>query len=657
MLDADPQSLPNEPEFGLGQTDPHASAPQKSRSTGLFARCREALSDYFTQNDPVFPNAFPPAMFVAALLYVRSPTTNCIFDEQEALLANPYVNGINLRFFEAFRRDFWGLPSTRSIGSYRPIPNLVWRTLWPLGNSPWLLHWVNVVVHAACASLLASFVWAVTKQRKLAWWTGLVYVTFALLTEAVSGVVGLADMLGALFLLLALHALRLPWFLSGLAVFVSVLAGLFSKESELVAIPLVLSTALFTVRAFHPHRPFVIPRSVVALVGAVGALILYTELRKRLFPVELPAQLAQPPDVFAPWYERAMHGFLRWFRQPRLPSDPMNNPLVSADLPHRVAGALRVYASGLGQLVFPLRLSGDYSFPAEPVPDRVVFPGSVAGAVGLLLPPMVALVGLPVVMFREWRSRRLGNDWQNALRGRSRLVLLGLLWVPVAYFPHSNIPTLLPTVRAERFWVIPAIGAAIVLGVVAHQMTRLLPGVRRRLALGLLGLWLGFQVVQARRHAFDYTDDLSFWRGTARATPNSAKARLNHAVMLGARQRLAERLTEGAHAIRLAPKWPMARIYQGDTLCRMDRLDEAWPYYRDGFELGPNEQNLVALALQCLWDKQKIRIHRDELQAMAEKHPGSWLAYLVWDILENGEVNKGVQPKYRPRGYNEGPKK
>jgi hypothetical protein len=29
----------------------------------------------------------------------------------------------------------------------------------------------------------------------------------------------------------------------------------------------------------------------------------------------------------------------------------------------------------------------------------------------------------------------------------------------------------------------------------------------------------------------------------------------------------------------------------------------------------------------------------------------------VDDTLENGEEYKGVNPKYRPRGYNEGPKK
>jgi len=646
----DPQATPPEPNSGLSPTE----APSKP---SIWARAWRTFVGYFKDNDPIFANAFAPAMFIAALLFVRSPTTNCIFDEQEALLANPYVNAINLKFFEAFRRDFWGLPHTRSIGSYRPLPNLIWRLLWPLGNSPWLLHWVNVVIHAACAALLASFVWSVTHDRKAGWWTGLVYVTFALLTEAVSGVVGLADMLGALFMLVALHGLCLAWYWSGPAVFLAVLAGMFSKESALVAVPLVFVTLLFVARPLHPRHPLAFLRGGIALLAAVGALVLYTELRKRWFPVELPAALAQPLGSDAPLHERVMHAFLRWFRQPRLPSDPMNNPLVSADMPHRIAGALRVYASGLGQLVLPLRLSGDYSFPAEPIPPRLVFPGSVIGAVGLLVPPLIGMVGLPVVMYREWRRRRGGLCFDEATLGAARLVLLGLIWVPVAYFPHSNIPTLLPTVRAERFWVIPAMGAAFVLGALLYRVVSMQPGRFRTLLLSALGLGIGFQAIQARRHAIDYTDDLSFWRATAWATPNSAKARLNHAVMLGARQRLQERLVEGANAIRLAPEWPMAHIYQGDTLCRMDRPDEAWPHYRDGFELGPNEQNLIALALQCLWDKKHIEPHRDELHALATKHPGSWLAYLGFDILENGEEHKGVQPKYRPRGYNEGPKK
>jgi hypothetical protein len=200
-------------------------------------------------------------------------------------------------------------------------------------------------------------------------------------------------------------------------------------------------------------------------------------------------------------------------------------------------------------------------------------------------------------------------------------------------------------------------GAAFVLGVAFERLVTLRSHLVRRGAIVFLIGWFGVQAFQARSHALDYTDDLSFWRATAKAVPRSAKARLNYGVMLGVRQRLPERLKEGAVAIQLAPMWPMAHVYQGDTLCRMDRIDDAWPYYKKGFLLGPNQPNLVALGLQCLWDKSRIEPHRVELREMAAQTPGSWLAYLANDILDNGTENRGVQPKYRPRGYDEGPKK
>jgi hypothetical protein len=45
-----------------------------------------------------------------------------------------------------------------------------------------------------------------------------------------------------------------------------------------------------------------------------------------------------------------------------------------------------------------------------------------------------------------------------------------------------------------------------------------------------------------------------------------------------------------------------------------------------------------------------------ELRALATEHASSWLAYLAVDTLDNHEKNKGVDPEYRPRGYNQGPK-
>lgn len=620
---------------------------------GRGARMVRALAwvkRYFVEQDPTFWTALTPALIVAALLFVRSPTSNYIFDEQEALLANPYVNGQGLGWLDAFRRDFWGLPPTRSIGSYRPLPDLLWRALWQLSKLPWLHHWLNVLIHAVNAALLAGIVLAATRRRDLSWLAGGVFVTSAVLTEAVTGVVGLADVLGGLGVLLAVVSLRLPMWAMPWACFASLVIGLFSKESVIVAVPLIGWAALLLAPLHFPAAPRRVLRALFAVVAAVAALVLYTYVRRRFFPVTLPPELAEPLPDSANLLSRGMHEFLRWFQQPKLPRDPMNNPLVDADFPHRVAGALRVYASGLGQVLLPWTLSGDYSYPQEPVPERLVFPGSVIGAVGL--------VGMPLLAIALWVwslvvERRAGAHGPRHVA--LSLLALGLLWIPVAYFPHSNIPVLLPTVRAERFWYLPVMGAALILAVVAMFIVRKLP--HYRLGVSVVVAFFTFQAMSARLHALDYTDDLMFWRATRAAVPNSAKAHLNYSVMVGAHLGdLEQRLAINARAKELAPLWPMAHIYYGDTLCRMNRPDEAWPHYERGFELAPNDPNLIALALQCLWDKGGVPKHKEALLELSRKHPGSWIAYFATEIVYRGEEHGGIEKKYRPRGYDEGPR-
>ena len=107
----------------------------------------------------------------------------------------------------------------------------------------------------------------------------------------------------------------------------------------------------------------------------------------------------------------------------------------------------------------------------------------------------------------------------------------------------------------------------------------------------------------------------------------------------------------------------------------MHRAPEAVDDYLRGFNLAPNDMNLIALGVQCLWDERVIsKVDNPEaddkkivpapdadastkLTALGIEHTGSWLTYIVDDTLRNGAANNGVNPKYRPRGYNEGPKK
>jgi hypothetical protein len=641
---------------------------------------RRDLADYCLAEEPTFLTWLIPFCCVSILLFVRNPLhTNFIFDEQEALLANPYVRSVvdpqsKLHWVDAFRRDFWGLLPDRSIGSYRPLPDLVWRLLWLLGardHSPFAHHCVNVLFHAVNGALLSQITLRLTRRRGTAWLAGLVFVSTAVLTEAVSGVVGIADVLGATGVLLALWALALDVDLMPVGVFLATLVGLCSKESALIAVPLVPLAALFTAHIVHPRQPARWVRGALAALGSGGAFVLYVEARRRLFPAPLGPELDPAAIAAESPARRLFHTLLRWYAQPVLPHDPLNNPLIDATVPYRVAGALRVYARGLGQVLFPGRMSGDYSAPQEPIPTHLVFPESVLGAL-LVVVPVVLGVWLAIRGALAWRERHpvdpvdvAAAPWIEDEPADLRAVYgICLVWLVVSYFPVSNVPVLLPTVRAERFWYFPAIATSLMLGMALRAL--LVRATRRgapvwvpRAAVGFVVAFFALQAGAARAHANDYHDDLSFWDATRRACPRSAKAHLNYSVMQGARGNLDIRLESNRVAIELAPDWPMANIYLGDTLCRLHRPVEAWPHYVHGFALAPNDVNLVALAVQCLWDEKALTPDspvRKELVALGDKYPGSWLAYIATDIVSNGEAFHGVDPRYRPRGYDEGPK-
>jgi hypothetical protein len=658
--------------------DPSIGQPDLEPRPTFIITFRQWIRDYFLGDDPSFGLALVPYCFLSMLLFTRHPTrTNFIFDEQEALLANPYVRSIadaqpKFRWIDAFYRDFWGLGPERSIGSYRPLPNLVWRALWGLGardQTPFLHHWVNVLLHGANGALVCVLAFALTKRRGVSWIAGATFTASAVLTEAVSGVVGIADVLGATGTLLALLALtlKLPWMAIG--VFFGSLFGLYSKESALCCVPLLPLGALLLAPSTHPEKPRSWLRAVVAFVAAFGAFVFYVEARRRMFPAPLPHELSIEANAGKGLGGRTFAALLRWYAQPTLPKDPLNNPLVHADGLHRVGGALRVWLRGLGQVVFPLTLSGDYSAPQEPIPPTMFSPEIILGGIAMTLPfPLALWIGL-----RSWvRRRSAPRDESGAASGEERerstkpadpslVIAFGGLWVVLSFFPVSNLPVLLPTVRAERFWYFPVIGTSLMLAVLFGWIADRIGGrvTLRRVMIGATIFFFVFQGVAARRHANDYTDDLAFWDATRKAVPRSAKAHLNYSVMKGARNDLEARLAANATALELAPEWPMASVYYGDTLCRLHRAEEAWPNYVRGFELAPNDVNLIALGIQCLWDEKMLVENghvRAELDTLKDKYPGSWLEYLGRDVIEHGEEHNGVDPKYRPRGYNEGPK-
>jgi hypothetical protein len=622
-----------------------------------FAKLPERVREWAA--DPDFSIFFLAFMLVAVALFLRQPSGvggGFVFDEQEAILANPFVRG-KQPWLDAFNRDFWGLLPDRSIGSYRPIPNFLWRALWKLQewrtkgttgspiNTPFV--WFNLVFHATNAALLATLVRGALKRVGVAWLVGLVFCACAVLTEAISGIVGIADVLGGLSLLLCLASLRLsPWMVP-LGVFAATEFGLLSKETAIVNIGLVPLAALMLAPTIDRKNPATWARTLGALGGSIAAFGVYMIIRHKTFHLDLPMEEAH--GAIGRMIAKAKH----YVGAPNLPVDPFNNPLAEpeATASQRISGALRVYERGVGQVVFPWRLSPDYSLPQEPLPDAA-HPWGIEAFFGALL-----MIGPPLVGCWLWWKSRLARIAQRA--GDAELGLLGyaLIAWPAAFFPLSNIVKVLPTVRAERFWYVSALATSIAIGILLSMLARLLARRSENLWYAVAGftlVFLGFQAFKARKHANDFSNDLVFWKSAAEAVPNSAKAHLNYSVMLGARapevwgwtttESQEARLIENEWAARLAPHWDMAFIYVGDTLCQLNRMDEAWDWYVKGFKIGPQNSGLIALALQCMSDHNALLSKESAAEALMTETdmPGSWYAYLARDTIDREKKCRGV---------------
>ena len=280
--------------------------------------------------------------------------------------------------------------------------------------------------------------------------------------EAVSGVVGIADVLGGTGALLAATALalsseRMMPRLPGDALLASS-----SKESG------VGHRAARSVRGFvaaplvHPAKPRRASRGdgrardggrIRPLCGASSA--------------SLPRRSRRTSDSTSGKHgaARVYAKLLHWYAQPAL-ARRAQQPACRRAFPYRIAGALRVYARGLGQVLLPLRLSGDYSAPQEPVPASIIFPESVIGALCVRRAARrrgVVSSSLRAAAIRRSTPQRAAEIGCPPAADPRPIIAVALVWIVVSYFPVSNIPITLPTVRAERFWYFPAIGTSVLL--------------------------------------------------------------------------------------------------------------------------------------------------------------------------------------------------
>lgn len=465
---------------------------------------------------------------LAIVPFVGAIGADFVFDDQTAVLGNELVTG-DLDLLGIFQRDFWGREAANSIGSYRPLAVLTFVLDFRLGGgAPWAFHLTNLLLHgAACATLFAYL--AKRGGRTLAAAATSLFAVHALHTENVLAIVGRADVLATIFVLVTLGvargASRRAW-LTGPAFF----AALLSKEIAVAALAVLLADFLLNLdpKALATRRSRLI--GLASMVVAFAAYMLLRYLAMGL--IEAPVRI-------------------------------QGNPLLDASTLQRLYTSAALITRSIGLLLVPWTLIADYSTPA-------IMPETSFLALDVVLGFLLSLV-LAVTMW-VFRKRQPGIVWGAAI-------------IAASYIPVSNLLVLVPTIFAERLLYLPSLGFCVILAqlfILGRKKKNF-----ARAASVLFGIYMAMNMVRSSIRTTDWRTDRDLFTAAVDTNPISLLSRLR----MGEIERQAGNLDAAAYqfdqAIQLAPTFGDSYTQLGITLDLMNEPKQAHPLMRQAVRIAP----------------------------------------------------------------------
>lgn len=440
--------------------------------------------------------------------------------------------------------------------NYRPVVLLTYAAeRWVHGNRPSLFRAVNIALHALVCLLAYFWILRLGMGSSLAAAASLWFAAAAVHVEAVTSLVGRAEVLAAVLVLASAlswlrataseRVLRGPYFLCLLFFLLAV----FVKESAVV-VPGVVLLGEF----FRQGRSQGRVRSLMAAVW-----VRRWWLSGLLFPLFIlfVVRLA------------VLEGFLL---SRHAGIFEVENPLVATSAPLRVLNGFVLLGRYALTCLFPFDLAADHSAYSLRLLSR---------ADGLLI--LLALgAGVAVLLsiLAAWR--------------RVPAFSFGLLLFVGTLFPASNIPFPIGTIYAERLVYLPSLGvflAALSLfqprGWAVPRLSRVKWG-----ELGVTLLVVVNALVTVSRNRV-WKDDTSLFTDMVAKRPGSAKARYNLGYDLYRRQRLDEAARQLETAIEVFPRHYDAFTLLGRIHRERGDLPRSIRAYQKAVEIFPGYERAV----------------------------------------------------------------
>jgi hypothetical protein len=426
---------------------------------------------------------------MAVVAYNNSFSGELVFDNYKVIKDNPLLKeeGNTLKIFES---NYWA-PGPSDL--YRPLTIYTYYLNYKIlgwGDKPRGYHVWNLVLHILNGCLIFFLVSRISGRSLVGAFSAVLFVVHPVATEAVTNIVGRADLMAMFFVLAAflLHIYgsmaeggrRFIYYVLGAF---CIFLGLLSKENAIAAIAVF---AAFDLVLLWP-----------AMRAKAGGRGIWRWLLARL-----PSCYGFYAVAIAAWFA------IRYFV---LNSDEfvgsyiasfIANPLDYAPFLWREATAIVMLGLYLVRLVWPVVLSADYSYNQVPVVTSALNPAFLVSLVALAL---IILAGVLL-----WR--------------RSPIASFFIWFFFICIAPVSNIFITIGTIGAERLLYMPSLAWSAVVALGLIWLCGRLKAGQVTAAVVVLACIAGLYTYRTIVRNEDWRTEKAFWLATYHTSPNSVAA-------------------------------------------------------------------------------------------------------------------------------------
>jgi protein O-mannosyl-transferase len=414
----------------------------------------------------------------ALLVYLNSLANGFAYDDSWIIVQNPRIRDL-ANLGKIWLTPYWPAYGTE-LGLYRPLTIFMFALQWQIAeNAPWLFHLVNVLLHAATSALVFLLIERLI-NRRAALAGALLFAIHPLHTEAVSNVVGQAELWVALTVLGAclLYSAR--------------------PESRLTTARLLLILLLYALGLLAKESAVVLP-GLLVLLDVVQRRIVFTREGLKRYVGDVAFLILLLTLVLCAYLTLRLSVLGNLAGTDAAPGLPYLREQF------RVLNALRAWPEFMRLLFFPLDLSVDY-------------------APGVILPvesftPMV-LLGLLLVVATVLLS--LAAPWRP---------FAGLVagWFLITILPVANFFFPIGVLIAERTLYLPSVAVCFIAGLAWDHGRQAAARETRRLTAALAAVVVVAFGIRTIVRNPDWKDLGTVWFALQRDHPEAYRSQWVHA--------------------------------------------------------------------------------------------------------------------------------